>query len=468
MPGVALLWYRRDLRLHDHPALQAALGSAAAIVPVFVLDPRLLDGRRASANRAWFLIGTLRELADDLAARGAPLIVRHGDPRVVIPGLAAELGARDVFATRDVSPFARARDRGVAEGLAAAGGRLHLCHGLLVAEPEQIHTADGRPVTVFTPFARRWAALPPRVPASAPTRIPSALPRSGAGDGLPQPPAPTAEPALLPRPGEQAARERLAAWVASPALEAYADGRDRLDLGGTSGLSASLKFGTISPVEVLRAVAGPGDGRRAFVAELCWRDFYAHVLWHAPHVVRAAYRPLGDAVPWIDDPAGVAAWRTGRTGYPVVDAAMRQLTAAGWVPNRARMIAASFLTKDLLVDWRTGEDHFMRLLVDGDVAANNGGWQWVAGTGTDAAPYFRIFNPVSQGRRFDPDGTYVRRWVPELARVPREHVHAPWTMPRDVQEAAGCLVGRDYPGPIVDHAAARQRVLAAYAGLRRA
>ena len=214
---------------------------------------------------------------------------------------------------------------------------------------------------------------------------------------------------------------------------------------------------------MLLAAEGPGDGRRVFVSELCWREFYAHVLWHFPHVVRGAYRPAYDAIPWADDPAGLAAWREGRTGYPVVDAAMRQLAASGWMHNRARMIVASFLAKDLLVDWRRGEDHFMAHLVDGDVAANNGGWQWTAGTGTDAAPYFRVFNPVSQGRRFDPEGAYVRRWVPELARVPDAYVHEPRAMPQDVQAAAGCVVGRDYPAPIVDHAAARDRALAAYA-----
>ena len=219
---------------------------------------------------------------------------------------------------------------------------------------------------------------------------------------------------------------------------------------------------------MLLAVEGPGDGRGAFVAELVWREFYAHVLWHFPHVARGAYRPAHGAVTWADDPAGLAAWRAGRTGYPVVDAAMRQLAASGWMHNRARMIAASFLAKDLLIDWRRGEAHFMAHLVDGDVAANNGGWQWTAGTGTDAAPYFRVFSPVRQGRRFDPEGTYVRRWVPELAGVPAAYVHEPWTMPPGVQVAAGCVIGRDYPAPIVDHGLARARALAAYAAARRA
>jgi len=462
----ALLWLRRDLRVHDHPALMAALGAAEAVVPVYVLDPRLLDGPRASANRTWFLLGTLRALARDLEALGAPLVVRTGRPEEVIPALAADAGAGDVFASRDVSPFARRRDAAVAETLAAAGRQLRLGPGLLVAEPEEVHTTDGRPVTVFAPFARRWAAVPRRPLLGAPPAIPS-LPRGViATNRLPAGPPPTADPALLPVPGEPAARDRLAAWAASAALPGYAEGRNRLDADGTSRLSADLKFGTLSPLEVLLAAEGPGEGRRVFVSELCWREFYAHALWHFPHVGRGAYRPAYDAVPWIDDPAGLAAWQKGRTGYPVVDAAMRQLAASGWMHNRARMIAASFLAKDLLVDWRRGEAHFMVHLVDGDVAANNGGWQWTAGTGTDAAPYFRVFNPVAQGRRFDPEGAYVRGWVPELASVPDAYVHEPWTMPPDVQAAAGCVIGRDYPAPLVDHAEARRRALAAYAQSR--
>ncbi|HYN47674.1 MAG TPA: deoxyribodipyrimidine photo-lyase, partial [Candidatus Nanopelagicales bacterium] len=355
---VALAWFRRDLRLHDHPALAAARATGGRIVPVFVLDPRLLDGPRSSANRTWFLLATLRALAADLAARGAPLVVRTGLPEAVIPALAAEAGAGDVFATRDVSPFARARDRAVADALSSEGRRLHLHRGLLVAEPEEVHTEDGRPVTVFTPFSRRWAAAPRRALLPAPSAIRSLPAGTLAGETIPEAPAPTADPTLLPVPGEAAARDRLARWVASPALPAYADGRNRLDADGTSRLSADLKFGTISPLEVLLAAEGPGEGRRVFASELCWREFYLHVLWHFPHVVRRAYRPAYDAVPWADDPAGLAAWREGRTGYPVVDAAMRQLAASGWMHNRARMIAASFLTKDLLIDWRRGEEHF--------------------------------------------------------------------------------------------------------------
>jgi deoxyribodipyrimidine photo-lyase len=464
-PSVAILWFRRDLRLADHPALATALEAADAVVPVYVLDDRLLAGRRASANRTWLVLETVRALAADLATRGAPLVVRSGRPETVIPALAAELGAEDVFTTRDVSPFARERDHTVAAALTASSRRLHPRRGLLVVEPEEIVGPSGGPVAVFSAFARRWAAVPRRALLASPAVIPGIAARVRS-EPIPAPPVPTADGALLPAPGEAAARERLARWAASPALAAYAEARNRLDLDGTSRLGADLKLGTLSPLDVLLATEGDGEGRRVFVTELAWREFYAHVMWHAPHVARAAHRPAFDAVPWVDDPVGLEAWQAGRTGYPVVDAAMRQLARSGWMHNRARMIAASFLVKDLLVDWRVGEAHFLRHLVDGDVASNNGGWQWTAGTGTDAAPYFRVFNPVSQGRRFDPSAEYVRRWVPELARVPDAHIHEPWRMPAEVQATAACVIGQDYPAPIVDHATARARALAAYAVAR--
>jgi len=270
---------------------------------------------------------------------------------------------------------------------------------------------------------------------------------------------PTADPALVPRPGEPAARERLAAWLERD-VDAYAATRDRLDLeDGTSRLSQDLRWGLLSPLEVVERAGGAGDGRRVFAAELAWREFYAHVLWHHPRVLREPFQPAFAGLPWREDPVAFDAWREGRTGYPVVDAAMRQLRASGFVHNRARMIAASFLVKHLLLDWRLGEAAFMRHLTDGDVASNNGGWQWTASTGTDPQPYFRVFNPVLQGRRFDPDGAYVRRWIPELRRVPGAAVHEPWALDAAEQAAAGVRIGLDYPAPIVDHAAARQRAL---------
>jgi deoxyribodipyrimidine photo-lyase len=459
----AIVWFRRDLRLRDHPALLAAAAGDRAVIPLYVLDPRLLAGRFASPNRTWFLLGSLRSLAVDLADLGAPLVVRVGDPAAEVPAVARETGARDVYVSRDHAPFGRARDRAVAEALAAlpTAGRLHARTGNLVHEPEAIATLGGRPYAVYSPFRRAWERVPLRSTLPPPTALrghdvdPGGIPDLtvlGIGDG------PTADPALLPEPGESAARRRLEDWLAR-GLAGYHRTRDRLDLAdGTSRLSADLHVGLLSPTEMVeRAMAGgDGDGPRAFINELVWREFYAHVLFHRPSVRRAAARPEFDAVAWSDDEAALDAWRTGRTGYPVVDAAMRQLAATGWMPNRARMVVASFLTKDLLIDWRAGEAHFMRHLVDGDVASNNGGWQWCASTGTDAQPYFRIFNPVSQGARFDPGGEYVRRWVPELADVPTADLHDP----ARVRHA-------DYPAPIVDHAEARRRALAVYGAARR-
>jgi deoxyribodipyrimidine photo-lyase len=278
-------------------------------------------------------------------------------------------------------------------------------------------------------------------------------------------------------PGEDEAQRRLDAFVdpGDQPVYRYSDGRNRLDQDGTSRLSPYLRFGMVSArqavVSALSAVEAAPDpqareGAETWLSELIWREFYVHILYHFPHVRGSSFRPEYDQITWENDEGAFAAWCDGRTGYPVVDAAGRQLGQTGWMHNRARMIVASFLVKDLLVDWRWGERFFMQHLMDGDPAANNGGWQWTAGTGTDAAPYFRIFNPVLQGKRHDPEGTFVRRWLPELARVPHRYIHAPWEMPDDVQREAGCVVGQDYPLPIIDHAWARERTLAAYARAR--
>jgi deoxyribodipyrimidine photo-lyase len=463
----AILWFRRDLRLHDHPALTAAVAEADEVVPLFVVDETLLAGPWASANRAWFMRESVAELARALAERGAALRVIRGRPSDVVPAFVRELGATDVFVTRDAAPYGRARDRTVAAALDAAGVVLHAKRGLYVHEPDEVRSRDGHPFAVYGAFRRTWDSLPRRAVLPAPERIPGpgvvSRPRP---DPIPELGPPTADPSLLLVPGEAAARGRLARWAAT--VDAYADLRDRLDLEGTSRLSQDLRFGLLSPVEVVEEVAGPGDGRRVFVSEIAWREFYAHVLWHRPAVLREPFQPAFAGLPFQDDPGGLEAWRRGRTGYPVVDAAMRGLRASGFMPNRARMIAASFLAKHLLLDYRLGEAEFMRHLVDGDPASNNGGWQWTASTGTDPQPYFRVFNPVLQGRRFDPDGAYVRRWVPELRRVPADRVHEPWTMSEAEQAASGCLIGVDYPAPVVDHAEARARALAVYAATKAA
>jgi deoxyribodipyrimidine photo-lyase len=471
-PSTAILWYRRDLRLHDHPALTAAAEGADRVVPVFVVDPRLLGGRFASPTRTWFMLESLGSLRDSLRDLGSDLVVRVGDPRVVIPALARDVGAGSVVVSRDHAPYGRARDRAVADALEAVGVTWHAHRGVLVHEPDELATGDARPFSVYSPFRRAWEARErrllrpvPRGLGPAPSIDPGGLPdlaSLGLGD------EPTARIDRLPEPGEAAARRRLERWL-DRGVDGYAASRDRLDLeDGTSRVSADLRFGLLSPLEVVERVVGPGDGRRVFVNEIVWREFYAHVLFHRPGVARHAFREALDGLAWAEDTGGVDAWRAGRTGYPVVDAAMRQLAATGWMHNRGRMIAASFLTKHLLTDWRVGEAWFMRHLVDGDVASNNGGWQWSASTGTDPQPYFRIFNPILQGRRHDPEGDYVRRWVPELRDVSTDRIHAPWEMSAVEQAAAGCRIGVDYPAPIVDHTWARARALAAYEAVGRA
>lgn len=457
----AVVWFRRDLRVHDHPGLTHALERYERVLPLFVADPRILEGRWRSANRRWFLAGALGGLDAELRERDSALTVVGGDPREAVVRVAEAAGAAAIVASRDYTPFGRARDAAVAAAAAAIGIGFEAGRGLLVHEPEEIQRDGGGAFGVFSPFHRRWQGLPMRAVLAAPERIPTVARPSGSA-GVDQAArligqaTPTADVDLLLEPTEAAARSRLDGWAGSKALDEYATGRDRLDVDGTSRLSQDLRWGLLSPVEVMDRTAGAGKGRERFRTELAWRDFYAHLLWHAPRVAREAYRRELDDVAWSANAASIEAWTAGRTGYPVIDAAMRQLLATGWMHNRARMLVASFLTKHLGVDWRVGERHFMQHLVDGDPASNNGGWQWAASTGTDPQPYFRIFNPTLQGRRHDPNGDYVRRWVPELASV---------------AGLEGAAVHEPPPGtylpPIVDHADARARALAAFAGRAR-
>jgi deoxyribodipyrimidine photo-lyase len=446
--GTALVWFRRDLRVHDHPALTAAHRECDRVVPVFVLDPRLLGGRFPSPNRAWFLHGCLAELRDALRQRGADLVIREGRPEKALPELARECGAETVYFAADVSPFARARDRRVAEVLDARPQP-----GLFVSDD----LAAVKPYSVFTPFHRTWQQLPRREVHGAPRRL--HFPDGLAAGRLPAAPEPEARDPFPP--GERAARDRASRWLAD-GLDRYEERHDRL-AGGTSQLSPYLHFGCLSARE-LEQRAGERGGH-AFVRQLAWRDFYAHVLLHHPGNTHAAH---GREPEWDDDEELLDAWREGRTGYPVVDAAMRQLLHTGWMHNRGRLIAGCFLTKHLHLDWRRGEAHFMRHLLCGDEASNNGNWQWIASVGVDPAPYFRrMYNPMTQQRRHDPDGEYVRRWLPELRDVPLAKLAEPWTMTAHEQAAAGCVIDRDYPGPVVDHKMERQRALARYDAIRR-
>jgi deoxyribodipyrimidine photo-lyase len=464
----AIWWIRRDLRLTDNQALAAALAQADQVVPTFILDPNLLNSEYVGPKRLAFLWEGLRRLEADLRAADSRLILRRGKPQEELSKLLVESVATAIFAEADVSPYARRRDSGVAQTLP-----LQLLGGLTVHPPGAVLKADGTPYTVYTPFSKAWKALPQpsfHQILPAPTSIPT--PNSDvASHSIPtEPTLPAGVPFI---PGEAEAQRRLAAFAAgekAPVFR-YAGARNRMDLAGTSGLSPYLRFGMVSARQAVaaarRAIGNAPDdearkGAETWLNELIWREFYAAILDHFPQVRGASFRPEYDELAWVNDEAAFAAWQEGRTGYPVVDAAMRQLQESGWMHNRARMIGASFLVKDLLIDWRWGERWFMKHLLDGDPAANNGGWQWTAGTGTDAAPYFRIFNPILQSRKYDPNGAYIRQWVPELTGVPDKFIHTPWEMPAEIQKQVGCLIGRDYPKPIIDHKQARKRTLEAY------
>jgi deoxyribodipyrimidine photo-lyase len=446
--STAIVWFRRDLRLADHPALSAAARGARRVVPLFVLDHRLLDA--SAPARAWYLRGSLVELDVALRRLGSRLVVRVGRAEDVVPSVAREAQADVVLASRDVTSFGHRRDRAVSEALARDGRRLALRPGLLLVEPEQLLTEAGRPYRVFTPFWRALQGAERRTVLPAPATIPPPPESIRDSTRLAREPAPWPG---LPATGEGAARERLETWLAR-GLGGYAARRDDLDGLGTSRLGPDLHLGTLSPRQVEAAAVDSGSDPTAFVRQLAWRELYHHQLFHQRQEPDTLASPLMRAFRTeADDPSAVEAWRAGRTGIPTVDAAMRQLAATGWMSNRARLVTASFLTRHLLMDYRIGERHFMHHLIDGDVANNRGGWQWVAGVGLDAQPWFRIFNPVRQGQRFDPAGAWVRRWIPELGDVEDRFVHAPWEAPSPPS---------DYPSPIVGLAEGRDRALAAF------
>jgi len=449
----AILWFRRDLRLTDNHALQTAL-EHAPVIPVFIFDSLLLS--RPAIGRQNFLFNSLRALDEDLRKRGSRLIVRRGEPLLVLSALFHESQAAEIIAEEDTTPYARKRDQAIARKLP-----LRLVFGQTVHHPDLIKTKQGKPYTIYTPFSRAWKL-----------HLPSSLPLSPAPDHIPTPEnlfselIPDAPESDLFPAGEAGAMERLRKFSdpgRRSAIYAYGETRNRLDLDGTSSLSPYIRFGVLGLRQVVQTAnqallfANDIHARKSaevWLNELIWREFYISILYHFPHVSQTAFRQGMQNIAWRNEPSEFEAWKNGVTGVPVVDAAMRQLRATGWMHNRARMIAASYLVKDLLVDWQWGEQWFMETLLDGDPAANNGGWQWSAGTGTDAAPYFRIFNPALQSKKFDPDGDYIRTWVPELAHLPSEVIHAPHE--HNIR-ATG------YPAaPLVDHKFARERALEAY------
>ena len=463
----AILWLRRDLRLHDHPALEAARADDEAMIPVFCFDDGLLKGRHASGPRTQFMLECLEELDAGLRDRGSRLYVRHGPPVREIVQLARDTGADTVHVSADVGPFARRRDAAVKQALAEIDVALIAHPGLFAIDAlEPVRTGAGRPYTVFTPFYNKWLGEPRRSVSGAPR----ALPAPPAGPGSPEAGTlPTLHELGLeqeveePVPGgEQAGRDALHRFLRGP-VDDYAEGHDTLTGLAVSRLSPYLHFGCVSPREIEHEL-GRSEGAQALRRQICWRDFYAHVLGHFPRNAHSEFQDrYRGSIKWSYAEKRFEAWCEGRTGYPVVDAGMRQLRREGWLHNRARLVVGSFLTKDLGIDWRWGERYFMRLLLDGDEASNNGNWQWIASVGVDPAPAFqRIFNPARQLARFDPGGEYVREYVPELRDVPDKYLPEPWTMPDEVQTQAGCRIGTDYPEPIVDHKQAREEALARY------
>ena len=470
----AILWFRQDLRLADNPALTAAIASGRPLLPLYILDEATPGLRSLGGASRWWLAGSLEALGNALARRGATLILRRGEAAAVLDALIAETGAAAVHWNRCYEPGAIARDKTIKTRLLARGIAAESHNGALLAEPWTVKTGSGGPFKVFTPFwqaLRREQRLDP--PQPAPKRIPG-LDRACAGDPLVSwhllPSCPDWAAGLREAwtPGEKGAQDRLKRFI-DDAAAGYATDRDRPDREGTARLSAHLHWGEISPHQIWRAVesrAAAGElteaQATAVLRQLAWREFSHHLLFHWPELPLKPWQPAFESFPWREDPVLLAAWQRGRTGYPMVDAAMRELWVTGWMHNRARMIAGSFLVKHLLQPWQAGEAWFWDTLVDADLAQNAANWQWVAGSGADAAPYFRIFNPMLQGERFDPQGRYVRRWLPALGRLPDRFIHAPWRAPAEVLAAAKIVLGRDYPRPIVDHDEARKRALAAY------
>jgi len=462
MTKPVILWFRQDLRLQDNPALTAAAATGAPMVPVYVLD----QGSRVrpmGAASLWWLDKSLRALATALRDRGARLILRRGDSETELRRLIEETGADRLFLNRLFEPEASARDADLAHALKAEGIEVKGWNASNLATPGTVLNGTGGPYKVFTPFSKALL-VQAEPPAQAPAPRMIATPADLASDDLDawglHPARPDWSGGFDWTPGEAGALAELDRFV-SDALPDYADGRDRPGKPLTSRLSPHLHFGEIGPWRAVSAAreVGPAEQAAKFVSELVWRDFSAHLLHHFPHIPDKAFRPEYDAMPWRDDAAALTAWKRGLTGYPMVDAGMRELWATGFMHNRVRMVVASFLIKHLLIDWRAGEDWFWDCLVDADLASNAQNWQWVAGSGADASPYFRIFNPVAQGQKFDEDGRYVRRWIPEIARLPDRWLHAPWQAPPEVLRDAGVRLGHTYPHPIVEHDAARKRAL---------
>ena len=473
-----LIWFRRDLRDSDNAALSEALRRARRVFCAFIFDSDILDALPEKTDRRLaFIAASLRELDAALRQRGGALIVRYAPASSEIPRLAAELGVAAVFANRDYEPQAKLRDRRVAAGLEKLGIEFVSFKDQVVFDGLEVLTQAGRPYTVFTPYKNAWLK---RLQTDDLTAY------AGGGGQLQATPGAAGVPALESFgftgcdlqsvdlwPGMSGAQKMMADFL--PRLASYHEQRDYPALKGTSFLSTHLRFGTVSIRQLVALAMSAGarrglEGATCWLSELIWRDFYFMILDHFPHVAERAFKPEYDAIEWEQGPQAdclYAAWCAGETGFPLVDAAMRQLNSSGYMHNRLRMVTASFLIKDLGVDWRRGEAYFARQLNDFDLAANNGGWQWAASSGCDAQPYFRIFNPLKQAERFDAQGGFVRHWLPELSALPDQYIHCPWRMSAAQQAACGVIVGRHTPEPLVEHELARQQTLERYKVIKR-
>ncbi|MFM9975354.1 MAG: cryptochrome/photolyase family protein [Beijerinckiaceae bacterium] len=478
-----ILWFRDDLRLSDNPALTAAIETGSPILAVYVLDQQSEGLRKLGAATRWWLHGSLAALTRDLEQLGGRLLLFKGKAGEIIPALVKSVQAHAVFWNRRYTAPERGLDASIKNGLKAAGVTAKSFNSHLLKEPWEVKSKAGTPMKVFTPF---WRAARELGEPAAPLPMPQAI-SFATIPNAPHLPLTTVEAlALKPTkpdwakemadlwtPGEAGAAASLDSFLAEYSL-GYAENRNRPDMPSTSRLSPHLRFGEISPRQIWHAtqsalqtgtIAAKDRDAEKFLAEIGWREFSYHLLDQFPRLASENFQQRFNAFPWAANPVALAAWQKGQTGYPIVDAGMRELWRTGWMHNRVRMITASFLIKHLMIDWRVGEDWFWDTLVDADPASNAASWQWVAGSGADAAPYYRIFAPVVQGEKFDPNGDYVRKYVPELAKLPNSVIHQPWTATHPILSQAGIRLGTDYPYPIVDHTAARQRALAAFQSL---
>jgi deoxyribodipyrimidine photo-lyase len=467
----ALVWLRQDLRLHDNPALHHACSHYEQVVPVYVFDDTTPKSWKMGGAQCWWLHQSLTELKVSLEGISLPLVITKGKADEVLEKLIQSTGAAGVFWNRCYEPYAIARDATLKETLLEKGLEAKSFNGSLLFEPWEIKNKQGSWFKVFTPFWKHCLTLDPgeALPAPKPKAKQTLVPASLAVANLnllPTKPDWAGGMRKAWKPGERNARKQLEVFI-DEAVAAYGEQRDVPAVRGTSRLSPYLHMGEISPRQIWHAIRARAEGRGAdkYLAEIGWREFSYHLLYHFPELPQKPFNSRFSDFPWEDNPKLLKAWQRGNTGYPIVDAGMRELWETGWMHNRVRMIVASFLTKHLLIPWQEGAAWFWDTLLDADLASNSASWQWVAGSGADAAPYFRIFNPILQGKKFDPEGEYVRRYVPELAKLPVKHIHAPWEAPEDVLKQAGIVLGKNYPKPVVGHDFARGRALAAFKSL---